>query len=528
MQLSSLSYVKSTTTLFSLNYWFQNDATNCPTGAALNNGQINCITDSVDTGRGVSYAYDSLRRISSAVTNGSTNYPKWGLSWSYDQYGNRTAQSVTAGSAPSSSLIFDVTKNRPNGYTFDNSGNLTVEAVGSTNNNYSYDAENRMKGVSGGANATYSYDGSDLRIKKVVTGGTTTVYVFVGDQDIAEYDNGAAVNSPTREYIYSGGTLVSTISSGTTKYHHSDHLSVRLTTDSNGNVVGQQGHFPFGENWYSASTTTKFIFTSYEHDSETGLEYALARYYDTRMGRFCSPDPLEGWPGDPQSWNRYAYGRNDPVNVIDPTGKGWLMSLLQGILLGLAEIFSGGTATPFIAAAEAGGPSSQLLLSILFGIGQGMDRIGNQPMGGMQQNLKQSQTPKGYHPCPPVLFRIKAPDPRQATTKGGAAGVHNVKAPGNVAYNPDDVGLSTSDAQALDRSNAPILFKPDWSTGQIPNSEGGYSKPAPKRGMPRVPKGLPVSQDATLKESWPRKTGQWLKWRFGSLTAYNGREKESR
>ena len=46
-------------------------------------------------------------------------------------------------------------------------------------------------------------------------------------------------------------------------------------------MVGQQGSFPFGETWYAASNTSKFMFTSYEHDSETGLEYALARYYVT-------------------------------------------------------------------------------------------------------------------------------------------------------------------------------------------------------------------------------------------------------
>jgi len=61
------------------------------------------------------------------MTNGSTAYPKWVLSWSYDIYNNRTGQTVTAGSAPSSVLSFGSpnTTNRPNGYTFDGSGNLT-------------------------------------------------------------------------------------------------------------------------------------------------------------------------------------------------------------------------------------------------------------------------------------------------------------------------------------------------------------------------------------------------------------------
>ena len=81
---------------------------------------------------------------------------------------------------------------------------------------------------------------------KKVSGGTTTVYIVSGTKVVAEYVNGAAPASPTREYIYSGGQLLATIEGGTTKYHHSDHLSVRVTTDTSGNVLGQQGHYPFG------------------------------------------------------------------------------------------------------------------------------------------------------------------------------------------------------------------------------------------------------------------------------------------
>jgi RHS repeat-associated protein len=320
-QMTAITYVKGSTTLFGVNYWFQKDATNCPSGTAANNGQINCITDAVDSGRSVSYGYDTVRRLVSAVTQGSTNYPKWGLAWTYDQYSNRTAQTVTAGSGYTSSLTFDPATNRPNGYTFDASGDLTIESIGTTNYNYSYDAEDRMTGVSGGASATYTYDGNGTRVKKAVSGGTTTVYVFAQGKDIAEYDNGASVGSPTREYVYSEDMLISTLSGGSTTYSHSDGLSVRLNTDGSGNVIGQQGHFPFGESWYSANTTTKFLFTSYERDSETGLDYALARYYDNRMGRFCSPDPAEGSADDPQSWNRYTYVRNDPTDAKDPSGK---------------------------------------------------------------------------------------------------------------------------------------------------------------------------------------------------------------
>jgi RHS repeat-associated protein len=65
--------------------------------------------------------------------------------------------------------------------------------------------------------------------------------------------------------------------------------------------------------WYDDGTSIKNKFTSYERDSESGNDYAMARYYINRFVRFCSADPVMGSPGDPQSWNRYTYVRNNPL-----------------------------------------------------------------------------------------------------------------------------------------------------------------------------------------------------------------------
>ena len=75
--------------------------------SSQNNGQITQQKDWV-TGEEVTYAYDSLQRLISAVTTG----PEWGQSFSYDGFGNRTGASVTKGSAPSSSMVFDPATNR--------------------------------------------------------------------------------------------------------------------------------------------------------------------------------------------------------------------------------------------------------------------------------------------------------------------------------------------------------------------------------------------------------------------------------
>ncbi len=317
MELTSLSYVKGTQTLFGLNYFYHQDSANCPNGATGNNGQIQCITDTVDSGRNVAYTYDTLGRLTSAATKGSTNYPAWGLSFAFDRYGNRTAQNVTAGSGfPVSTPVDPTTNHLQAPYSYDANGNLTNDG----NNGLGFDAENRVVGsAQSGATSTYNYDGKSLRVVKS-SGGTTTVYVFSGGKVIAEYVNGAAPNAPTREYIYSGSGLLAKIEGAATSYYHADHLSTRVTTDANGTVAGQQGLFPFGDSWYDVGATSKKKMGDYERDPESGNDYALARFDVNRLGRFASPDPVGGSVANPQSLNGYSYVANDPVNSADPSG----------------------------------------------------------------------------------------------------------------------------------------------------------------------------------------------------------------
>ncbi len=305
--LQSLSYTKSGQTLFNLTYGYAQ--------GNGNNGQVTGITDAVDSGRSVTYIYDVLGRISTAVTTGSIPYPKWGLSWNYDRYGNRWTQAQSYDAPPTVSLSFSQPNNRPDGFGHDASGDMQNDGL----NSLQYDAEQRLISASGNS---YNFDGNNLRVKKQLSGGGTgTVYIFDGTRPIAEYENGAAPGSPTREYVSEEGKLLVTIEGGATRYHHHDHLSIRLTTDSSGISIGQQGHFPFGETWYTSGTTTKFMFTTYERDSESGNDYAVYRSYVNRFGRFPNPDPLRSSPAEePRAWNRYSYVFDDPVNGSDPSG----------------------------------------------------------------------------------------------------------------------------------------------------------------------------------------------------------------
>lgn len=79
---------------------------------------------------------------------------------------------------------------------------------------------------------------------------------------------------------------------------------------------------PFGQEinlLNNASNTHKY--TGKEFDTETGLYYYGARYYDPAIGRFISVDPAGGKPDNPQTWNRYVYTLNNPYKYVDPDGR---------------------------------------------------------------------------------------------------------------------------------------------------------------------------------------------------------------
>jgi RHS repeat-associated protein len=65
--------------------------------------------------------------------------------------------------------------------------------------------------------------------------------------------------------------------------------------------------------------STPNLFTGQRLD-HTGLYYYNARYYDTSIGRFISPDTIIPNPANPQNFNRYSYCLNNPLKYADPSG----------------------------------------------------------------------------------------------------------------------------------------------------------------------------------------------------------------
>src|SRR5437867_743408 len=77
-----------------------------------------------------------------------------------------------------------------------------------------------------------------------------------------------------------------------------------------------------GDGYLDNLDDTRQRFTGKERDTESGLDYFGARYFSGPQGRFTSTDPLLGSAhlADPQTWNRYTYGLNNPLRNTDPLG----------------------------------------------------------------------------------------------------------------------------------------------------------------------------------------------------------------
>ena len=112
-------------------------------------------------------------------------------------------------------------------------------------------------------------------------------------------------------------------------FYHWDHLgTTRLITSSTGAVVSRHDYEPFGVEIppTNEDATNSHKYTGHERDALSGMDYMHARFYGSSIGRFMRPDPINGNPANPQSWNLYAYVRNNPVNATDPTGLFYISS----------------------------------------------------------------------------------------------------------------------------------------------------------------------------------------------------------
>ncbi len=106
----------------------------------------------------------------------------------------------------------------------------------------------------------------------------------------------------------------------TVTYLHTDLLgSVALETDQNRNVVARYEYEPYGLPRQAIADAPGY--TGHVHDAGSGLVYMQQRYYDPLAGRFLSVDPVVTDAKTGSSFNRYAYGNNNPYRFKDPDGR---------------------------------------------------------------------------------------------------------------------------------------------------------------------------------------------------------------
>jgi RHS repeat-associated protein len=180
--------------------------------------------------------------------------------------------------------------------------------------NLAYDQASRLKSY--GTNATYAYDGGGLRTSKTVS-STTTPFTY----DTAE-GLPLITDDGTNAYIYGpGGMLIEQVNGTTATYVHQDQLgSTRLLTDAAGTVVGTYQFDAYGNTTsHTGTATTPMQYAGQYLDSESGLYWMRARYYDASTGQFLSRDPAAQVTRSP-----YGYVDGDPIGMSDPSGLlGW-------------------------------------------------------------------------------------------------------------------------------------------------------------------------------------------------------------
>jgi RHS repeat-associated protein len=175
-----------------------------------------------------------------------------------------------------------------------------------TLNNVSLQYDARGRRIQNAAGTSFLYDGANAA--QNLSGGVVTANLLSGgiDENFSRTDASGA-SAPLTDALGSTVALV----------------------DSNGNIQTTYSYDPFGNTSAAGSSTTNVVQYTGRENEGNGLYYYRARYYSPVLGRFISEDPLNFNGG---SVNLYAYVRNDPTDLVDPSGEN--PACLVGGLLG--------------------------------------------------------------------------------------------------------------------------------------------------------------------------------------------------
>jgi RHS repeat-associated protein len=279
---------------------------------------------------GCAYTYDDLARLS-AANCGSV----WAQTFSYDAFGNigkSGSQSFGPTYSPTTNRYTAIGLVTP---TYDNNGNLTYDGY----HHYTWDGEGNLATLDNNGD---TYDALNRRVERNNGSGYTEVVYGPAGNKLA------LMNGQTATKVFaplSGGATAVYNSSGLQYYRHPDWLgSSRVASTPTRGLYYQGEYAPFGEN-YAETGTTDRNFTGQNQDMVPDLYDFLYREYHPIQGRWISPDRAGmavADPTNPQSWDRYTYLLNNPLQYIDPLGlnycsPGSAITDDQGNFIGYAE-----------------------------------------------------------------------------------------------------------------------------------------------------------------------------------------------
>ncbi len=246
------------------------------------------------------------------------------------EYGTRKTaesqrQTLCAPPCPNPAFTFNTANNHISGFTYDAAGNVTADGL----HTYQWDAEGRLTLIdSGGANPIHiSFNALGRRASRNWPSGDVTGYWY---NPGGEYLGGYwALGSVWNAEVPFAGRMLAEYTSNTTGPVYFDHPnalgSAGAWTGGAGNSNGEVQFYPWGYKW--GDTTNGSVFQVYAsllwYDPETDGYHTPARYYIPRHSRWLTPDPIGVKAvklDDPQTWNMYAYARNNPTTLTDPSG----------------------------------------------------------------------------------------------------------------------------------------------------------------------------------------------------------------
>lgn len=203
-----------------------------------------------------------------------------------------------------------------NDYVYDQNGNLTQDLNrGIAAGGITYNPLNLVGRVVQLTNTVqYHYDGSGLKLRMSNTNGAVnTKYAGAYEYNQGNYLTRIATDEGQVNVTNNGNDFA-------LEYYLKDHLgNIRQVMNESGTMVQETEYYPFGLAIPRTAGTNKYLYNGKEKQPETNwLDYG-ARMYDPTIGRWMVVDPLaERF----YAWSPYNYTFNNPIRLIDPTGKG--------------------------------------------------------------------------------------------------------------------------------------------------------------------------------------------------------------